>query len=73
MMVIYFFTLVSSARQFDIMAGAHNIRDHNAPDLVEITSYDGWTHPQWDSNTLANDLALIRLPEKITFNGELGL
>ena len=35
---------------------------------VEITSYNGWTHPQWDSNTLSNDLALIRLPERITFS-----
>jgi len=35
---------------------------------VEISSYNGWTHPQWNSNDLSNDLALIQLPQKITFN-----
>merc|ERR1711872_590590 len=56
------------ASRFDILAGAHNVRADSEPDRVEISSYNGWTHPQWDSNDLSNDLALIRLPEKITFN-----
>merc|ERR1712212_1473360 len=56
------------ASRFDILAGAHNVRADSEPERVEISSYDGWTHPDWDTNTLANDLALIRLPEKITFN-----
>jgi len=56
------------ASRFDILAGAHNVREDSEPDRVEISSYNGWTHPQWDSNDLSNDLALIRLPEKITFN-----
>jgi len=56
------------ASAFDVWAGAHNVRASSEPDRVEITSYNGWTHPQWDSNTLSNDLALIRLPERITFS-----
>merc|ERR1712013_743692 len=52
----------------DIMAGAHNVRAASEPNRVEITSYNGWTHPQWDTNTLANDLALIELPSPIDFN-----
>jgi len=56
------------ASRFDILAGAHNVRADSEPERVEISSYNGWTHPDWDTNTLANDLALIRLPEKITFN-----
>jgi len=56
------------ASRFDILAGAHNVRASSEPERVEISSYNGWTHPDWDTNTLANDLALIRLPEKITFN-----
>jgi len=56
------------ASRFDILAGAHNVRANSEPERVEISSYNGWTHPDWDTNTLANDLALIRLPEKITFN-----
>merc|ERR1711990_509330 len=59
---------VDGASYFDIMAGAHNVRAASEPNRVEITSYNGWTHPQWDTNTLANDLALIELPSAIDFN-----
>jgi len=44
------------------------VRAASEPNRVEITSYNGWTHPQWDTNTLANDLALIELPSPIDFN-----
>merc|ERR1712058_160193 len=56
------------ASYFDIMAGAHNVRASSEPHRVEITSYNGWTHPQWDHNTLSNDVALIELPSPIDFN-----
>jgi len=56
------------ASYFDIMAGAHNVRASSEPHRVEITSYNGWTHPNWDHNTLANDIALIELPSPISFN-----
>merc|ERR1711942_412980 len=59
---------VDGASYFDIMAVAHNVRAASEPNRVEITSYNGWTHPQWDTNTLANDLALIELPSPIDFN-----
>jgi len=59
---------VDGASYFDIMAGAHNVRAASEPHRVEITSYNGWTHPQWDDSTLANDLALIELPSPIDFN-----
>ena len=49
------------------------MRASSEPERIEITSHDGWTHPQWDSNDLSNDLALIRLPEKITFTGLYGI
>merc|ERR1739848_882475 len=52
----------------DIMAGAHNVRESSEPHRVEITSYNGWTHPNWDHNTLANDIALIELPSPMSFN-----
>merc|ERR1711992_56287 len=41
------------ASYFDIMAGAHNVRASSEPHRVEITSYNGWTHPQWDHNPLS--------------------
>merc|ERR1719251_347949 len=56
------------ASYFDIMAGAHNVRASSEPHRVEITSYNGWTHPNWDHNTLANDIALIELPSPMSFN-----
>merc|ERR1712241_22555 len=33
-----------------------------------VTSFNGWTHPQWDDSTLANDIALIELPSPMSFN-----
>merc|ERR1719318_1409626 len=56
------------ASYFDILAGAHNVRASSEPHRVEITSYEGFTHPDWDSSTLEGDIALVRLPEKIEFN-----
>ena len=56
------------ATYFDIMAGAHNVRESSEAHRVEITSFNGWTHPQWDPNTLSNDIALVELPEPIKFN-----
>merc|ERR1711874_274303 len=40
------------ASYFDIMAGAHNVRASSAPHRIEITSFEGQTHPEWDSNSL---------------------
>merc|ERR1712038_1798173 len=56
------------ANYFDIMAGAHDVRAASEPNRVEITSFEGFTHPDWDSNTLFADIALVRLPEPIQFN-----
>merc|ERR1712223_181180 len=53
---------------FDVTAGAHNVRESSEPNRVEITSFNGWTHPDWDPNTLSNDIALIELPSPITFD-----
>ena len=44
------------------------MRASSEPHRVEITSYNGFTHPDWDSNALANDLALVELPSPIDFN-----
>merc|ERR1711892_254310 len=51
-----------------IMAGAHNVRESSEPNRVEITSLNGWTHPQWNTQDLSNDLALIELPSPLAMN-----
>ena len=56
------------AGYFDVMAGAHNARASNEDHRVEITSYNGWTHPGWNTQDLSNDLALIELPEPLPMN-----
>merc|ERR1711862_493626 len=55
------------ASYFEVLAGAHNVRE-DEDDRIEITSYNGWTHPSWDSWTLQNDLALIELPQPVPMN-----
>jgi len=56
------------ASYFDIMAGAHNVRASSEPNRIEITSFEGQTHPEWDSNSLYADIALVHLPEKVAFS-----
>ena len=53
------------AGYFDVMAGAHNVRASSEPHRVEVTSYNGWTHPQWNEQDLSNDLALVELPSPL--------
>merc|ERR1712002_165866 len=53
---------------FDVMAGAHNVRADSEPHRIEITSYEGHVHPNWDSSTLKNDIALVKLPEPVPFS-----
>merc|ERR1712115_753053 len=56
------------ASYFDIMAGAHNVRESSEPNRVEVTSYNGWTPPLWNSNALSGVLALIELPSPMPMN-----
>merc|ERR1712130_536098 len=48
--------------------GAHNVRASSEPNRVEVTSYNGWTHPMWNSNDLSGDLALVELPSPLPMN-----
>merc|ERR1711892_1186090 len=43
---------VDGASYFDVMAGAHNVRYASEPHRVEVTSFNGWTHPQWNTQDL---------------------
>merc|ERR1712223_752662 len=59
---------VDGASYFDIMLGAHNVRDSSEPHRVEITSYNGWTWASWNANDLSGDIALIELPSPAPLN-----
>merc|ERR1711862_455091 len=45
-----------------------NVRASSEPNRVEVTSYNGWTHPMWNSNDLSGDLALVELPSPLPMN-----
>jgi len=60
--------LICSAGFVDVVMGAHNIRE-NEDTQVTMTSTDFFTHENWNSFLLTNDLALIRLPNAVEFTG----
>nr|XP_027216555.1 chymotrypsin BI-like [Penaeus vannamei] len=47
--------------------GAHNLQEAESSQ-VTMTSEDIIVHEGWDSQTLRNDIALVRLPEPVTSN-----
>ena len=59
-----------AATSFSILLGAHD-RTVAEPSQVTVRSTSYTVHPGWNSATLANDLALIRLPNPVTFTREL--
>ena len=54
------------ANRFTLLLGAHD-RTVAEPSQLTIETTVHATHPNWNPSTLANDVALIRLPEPITF------
>merc|ERR1719283_592182 len=50
------------------MAGAHDVRASSEPHRVEITSYNGIVHENYDDWALVNDIALVELPTPLAFN-----
>ncbi|XP_069970808.1 chymotrypsin BI-like isoform X1 [Penaeus vannamei] len=54
----------------EVVLGAHNIRQNEASQ-VSITSTDFFTHENWNSWLLTNDIALIRLPSPVSLNSNI--
>ncbi|XP_076042129.1 brachyurin-like [Oratosquilla oratoria] len=50
-----------------VTLGAHNLQKYE-PSQVTLTSYDFFEHENWVSFLLKNDIALVKLPQKVTFN-----
>ncbi|XP_042857306.1 chymotrypsin BII-like [Penaeus japonicus] len=51
----------------EVVMGAHNIQIIEASQLT-MSSTDFFTHESWDSFSLTNDIALIKLPSPVEFN-----
>jgi secreted trypsin-like serine protease len=58
------------ALYFDVYLGAHNVRI-TEPERLEIRANEKYIHPDWNSATLAGDLALIKLPAPVDITGDL--
>ncbi|XP_063599845.1 chymotrypsin BI-like [Penaeus indicus] len=54
----------------EVVLGAHNIRENEASQ-VSIVSTDFFTHENWNSWLLTNDIALIRLPSPVSTNSNI--
>lgn len=51
-----------------VTLGTNNITENPVHGL-QFRSNDFHIHPEWNRHTRVNDIALIRLPEKIEFSG----
>jgi hypothetical protein len=54
-----------------VVLGSHDLTKAKEPNRLEIKAQKSFPHPDYDTRTVANDIALIKLPKKIEFNGEL--
>ena len=57
------------AQSMRIMLGAHNVREAAEEGRLEITSTDIFKHESYNPFLIHNDIALVKLPEPVTFNG----
>ena len=60
---------VDDATSFEVVLGAHNIRDESEETQVRIISTEYIQNEDYDPFNIIDDTALIRLPEKIEFTG----
>merc|ERR1711983_209433 len=52
----------------DRIVGGFEAEPNQWPWQVALFIDNAWSHPDWDPNTLSNDIALIELPSPITFD-----
>ncbi|KAF7283571.1 hypothetical protein GWI33_023416 [Rhynchophorus ferrugineus] len=58
---------MDNAKSAEVVLGAHDIR-RNESTQMRVSSDQITVHPNWSYRKLQNDVALIKLPEPITFN-----
>ena len=67
-LILLWLLILLSAHSANLYLGAQDITI-NEPNRIGFTSNQWLIHPQWNSNTLFADIALIKLPVMINFNG----
>jgi len=55
------------ASEMRVMLGAHNVREASEEGRIELVTTDFFTHERYSQFNLHNDLALVHLPERVTF------
>ncbi|CAG7819236.1 unnamed protein product, partial [Allacma fusca] len=64
-----------NAKTISMLFGSHNIRAPKASEpsrvIVNVTDDDIHQHPKYNPNTIANDISIIRLPQRLQFNDEI--
>ena len=58
------------ASEMRIMLGAHEIKEESEEGRIEVITRDFFTHENYNTINLHNDLALVHLPEPVTFTGK---
>lgn len=71
MLAVNFFSLIKLYRadSVEVYLGAQDLTA-DEPNRIGFTSYELVIHPQFNANTLANDIGLIKLPVALRFNGK---
>merc|ERR1719348_2284175 len=55
------------AKEMRVMLGAHNVREATEEGRIELTTTDFFTHPEYNTFNVHNDLALVHLPYALNF------
>ena len=58
------------AKKIGLFLGAHDIDSMSETNRVYVESDRFDVHPDWNDNNLKGDIALVHLPDPVTFNGE---
>ncbi|GLG93532.1 Chymotrypsin [Gryllus bimaculatus] len=58
------------AQSVTVILGAHNVQEEEAEQVRQVST-GIVVHPAWNSLLLQNDIALIRLPQPVTYNANI--
>ena len=62
--------VVDHFKEWKVVLGAQNLKDTTEPGRVTITSTKAMKHEAYDSQLIANDIAVINLPTDVKLSGK---